>query len=196
MVKLVRFSSLILSLLILTSTSVFSRSNSNAPRDLDLRAAKIAQLLSLEKFSRSRTAGDQFLSPAGTGAISGKVVGAENAPIPEAWVVAWSMSIIDPAKNFARTDAEGNYVIDGLPTGNYIVAAEAEGYFPEFYNNARSMMDATPVHVEEPNTVTGIDFSLELRSAGGGAISGMVTDGAGNPIVEAGVNVFSMTNPF
>jgi hypothetical protein len=120
------------------------------------------------------------------GGITGKVVDAETGePIVGALVGAFpekflphlvEIGRIDPGvrprlkAHFARTDSLGNYVIDGLPAGTYFVGAVAKGYLPEFWQEAESVKDATPVEVTDGELTSDIDFTLGK----GGAIAGFV----------------------
>ncbi len=127
------------------------------------------------------TTGIDFALGAG-GAISGQVTDDTGSPLANANVRAF-----DPDTHMrkgSRTDEQGNYTISGLKSGSYLVVANAQGYLLQFYDGATSRDTATPVAVEEGNTVTGIDFSLPS----GGTISGVVTDEeSGQPV--AGLRV-------
>jgi hypothetical protein len=73
----------------------------------------------------------------------------------------------------------GAYKTVGLPPGNYVVRASADGYIPEFNGDAESAEKATPISVTDGDRITGVDFAL----ARGGAISGFVLgDGDGRPV--------------
>jgi len=81
---------------------------------------------------------------------------------------------------------DGNYSISGLPTGDYYVIVEPPtGYAHQVYAGVFNWQDATPVHVNAPDTTSGIDFSLPP----GGRILGRVTDTDGNPV--SGVTVIA-----
>lgn len=115
----------------------------------------------------------------GNGAISGNVTTeSDGSPIPGAWVIAVGRG--NPFANqnqFAISDENGNYTISDLPKGMYVVAAYANSYVPELYDNATSVFEATPVNVND-QTVTGIDFALTK----GGSISGHVTNDMDEPL--------------
>jgi hypothetical protein len=113
-------------------------------------------------------------------AISGKVVEAvTNKPL-RAVVTAFPEPhrAFDPTRPaiearypfVAKTDSLGNYVIENVKPGKYYVRAEAEGYLPEFWQEAASLSEADTVVVTESAGATGIDFTLER----GGVISGTV----------------------
>ncbi len=115
------------------------------------------------------------------GSISGNVSG--EGPLVGAWVLAFGKG--NPFANhqtFAVTDENGDYKIANVPVGIYVVAAYANGYIPEIYDNATSLLDVDLVTVNN-NDVTGIDFVLEI----GGTISGTVLTESGEPIEGAKV---------
>jgi hypothetical protein len=104
------------------------------------------------------------------GVITGTVVSeADSMPIARAHVFA-VLKLNPKVKYHAVTNDSGKYAIEGLPTGSYLVGADAEGYTMEFYDDAHSLMEATLVQVQEGNETSGIDFALSVRSA----ISGRV----------------------
>ena len=114
----------------------------------------------------------------GDGAISGTVVGEE--AIAGAWVVAFSRGNPFGMQNaFAITESDGSYKIDNLGQGMYVVAAYANGYIPEVYDDATSLLDIDLVTVANEE-VTGINFVLEK----GGSISGHVQDDQGEPLAN------------
>ncbi|HEX7152070.1 MAG TPA: carboxypeptidase regulatory-like domain-containing protein [Thermoanaerobaculia bacterium] len=91
----------------------------------------------------------------------------------------------------AITDANGNYLFQGIPAGTYYVAAVAYGYHSETYDNIAcstrpcTITGATPVNVVELQTTGNINFQLTSKAA---RVSGKVTDaGTGAPL--AGVAV-------
>lgn len=116
------------------------------------------------------------------GAITG-IVAAEvdSIPLPGAHVQAYP-PLLPEVRHHAVTNAQGSYVITGLPAGSYVV--EADGYQVEFFADAPTMRSATLVSVAESDTTVGVDFSLATSSA----ITGTVIDGTtGAPIALARV---------
>lgn len=88
---------------------------------------------------------------------------------------------------FATADSAGHYVIAGLPSGNFVVLAEAPDFLPTFYGGGQDPRHATPVVVTAPAATTGIDIVLDR----GGSISGRVSDEAtGAPIAQAWVELY------
>jgi hypothetical protein len=61
---------------------------------------------------------------------------------------------------WAGTSADGSYTVSGLPTGSYIVWAEAQFSASEYYENVPAHDDASPVRVVEGSNTPNIDFSL------------------------------------
>jgi len=144
-------------------------------------------------FADSHTTGIDF-ALSRRGSISGTVTNeTNNEPIIGAVVEAFSET---PLINFAnsiagfraRTDSSGNYTIENVPSGKYLVVAHAEGYLPEFFEEAASKDSADLVVVEDNANVEGIDFTLER----GGSISGLVASESDSlPIAGALVKVFT-----
>lgn len=100
----------------------------------------------------------------------GVAAGAIASPIPPDGLVARFVAKVDTTN--------GTYKIVGLPAGDYIVRASADGYIPEFYDDAASADKAKPISIKDGDKITGIDFVL----AKGGAINGFVLgDGDGRP---------------
>ena len=62
--------------------------------------------------------------------------------------------------NSAKTNASGDYTIDGLEYGDYRVSAQSTGYVDEYFDDKTSWSVATIVPVGLNEDVTGIDFSL------------------------------------
>ena len=65
----------------------------------------------------------------------------------------------------AETDAQGRYLLDGIPQGRYYIAAGRVDQ-PTYYPGVREMGPATIVSVMPGITVSGIDFTLNQASAG------------------------------
>ena len=110
--------------------------------------------------------------------ISGVVKDGSEAPIVGAMVSA--LSVLFPFPAYDDTGADGSYSISISMPGNYVVWAQASGFVTEYYNNVYDPSLATEV----ASGATNIDFTLGLA----GSISGVVKDGAGNPIQSALVN--------
>ena len=120
----------------------------------------------------SRTGINFTLAEAGT--ISGTVT-LDGAGVADVEVFAWSPTV--NAGDEAHTDANGNYVIDGLSSGDYMVMPKVDGY-------AAAM--ETGVSVITGQETTGVNFVL----TSGGNLSGTVTDSGGNPIEDVNINIW------
>lgn len=117
----------------------------------------------------------------GQGTISGNV--SADGPLAGAWVVAFgTTNPFAHGRTFAVSDENGDYKIDALMPGMYVLAAYANGYIPEVYDDATSLLDIDLITVNNDDQ-TGINFVLQV----GGKISGTVTTEAGDPL--AGVKV-------
>jgi len=92
----------------------------------------------------------------GEGSISGTVLNAAGDPIEGAWVY------VDWYWQSANTDADGTYMITGLPNGEYRVQAGASGYESQYYQNVTDWSLATPVQVIINQDKPGINFSLPV----------------------------------
>jgi protocatechuate 3,4-dioxygenase beta subunit len=72
------------------------------------------------------------------------------------------------------TNERGEYRLDFLPEGEYLVAVYANGAF-EYFKDAVVAEQATPVKVVGGDSVS-VNFGLTPRNEGTGVISGVVTD--------------------
>jgi hypothetical protein len=131
-----------------------------------------------------------------TGAISGTVTDAGGAHhgLANVWVHMFSPTTA--ANGDAYTAADGSYTVTRLAAGfDYKVyfygsgaaggSSDALGYVDELYNNQPLSGTPTPVTVTLGATTVGINAAL----AGGGAVSGTVTDAGGTHHGLAGVEV-------
>ncbi len=74
------------------------------------------------------------------------------------------------------TKSDGSYSISDLKEGNYIVAAEANGYITQFFNGVYNDKKASKVSLDSERIATNIDFSLKV----GGSITGHIYDSDGS----------------
>jgi protocatechuate 3,4-dioxygenase beta subunit len=123
-----------------------------------------------------------------SGSISGRVTDGDGNPIANLHVQVHDYDT-DEGWGGVNTDATGVYTITGLISGDYRVQTctdcvgpdePALNYVNEFYDDTPMHHLASRVTVNAPQTTAGIDFELEE----GGAITGRVTDGDGNPIAN------------
>ncbi len=138
------------------------------------------------------TPGIDFILDPGA-VISGRVMNDEGQPIPFASIEAIGEDMVDSLRvdmwGFAQSDSTGYYEITGLNTGRYLVSAQAWTWWQwamEYYDNAGSIEEATPVPAVEGQVTPNIDFNLAFSLASG-SVSGIVTAGDGSPL--AGVYI-------
>ncbi|MCW2846772.1 MAG: hypothetical protein JWR90_746, partial [Marmoricola sp.] len=93
----------------------------------------------------------------------------------------------------AYTNGSGSYTAAGTTAGTYRVSfGDGTGEFlPEFWNNARSLGQATDVPADTGQVVPNINATLDL----GGVITGRVTDVDNSPLAGADVDVFRRPSP-
>lgn len=102
------------------------------------------------------------------GRISGTVYDAAGMmPIASTEIVI--ISTTGALASFMMTNPDGTYDCGGMATGEYLVSATGhmdqtgtnKQYITEWYDNAASGEQGTPVHVVAPGTTTGIDLVLD-----------------------------------
>ncbi|MCB2205786.1 carboxypeptidase regulatory-like domain-containing protein [bacterium] len=114
--------------------------------------------------SNQTVSGIDFALDAG-GSISGTITDEDTGdPLPHAVVFVRGSNM--RFERAARTDANGDYTIEGLRSDSYIVFAAGPGHLGEFYDDATSPSTATPVTVSAPSAVTGIDMALATSPVG------------------------------
>lgn len=94
---------------------------------------------------------------------------------------------------------EGNYFVEGLPTGIYFARTNVvfDDFAQKLYNDIScagcSVTMGTPISVIAGSTTTGIDFALEP----GGSISGFITDAATSaPLEEFVYEIYNSCGQF
>jgi len=117
------------------------------------------------------------------GAISGTLTDEDDGK-PVANMAACASGQGDSSERCVRSDSNGQYQINGLPSGEYVVEYESwnqANYLEELYDNTSVLAQATRVTVAAPGTTTGIDAEL----AKGAQISGHVSQAStGLPMPE------------
>ncbi len=138
------------------------------------------------------------------GRIAGRVTGKDGSPLAGVTVTAYipyrfedSTGVVTKPSGFGygATDEEGRYVLRGLESGDYVVAALSNNpfYFTRVYFDGVATEDeATLVAVTEGEETAGIDLLLDLPDDLG-SLSGSVLDSDGKPIADAMVWIFSDT---
>ena len=120
-----------------------------------------------------------------TATVSGKVT-IKGKPAPEV-MVGLRTSQYEPGRPDspfkATTDRDGKYRIVDVPAGSYLVAPVAPVFVISDFNksNGQSLI------IAEGDNIAGIDFDL----VPGGVITGKVTDGDGDPVIEERVNLLA-----
>ncbi|MBN2201536.1 carboxypeptidase regulatory-like domain-containing protein, partial [bacterium] len=140
------------------------------------------------------------------GSISGFVYGLDPDAMSTAYVEAIPVfrivdrdTVFEPYQGgISRVHPlDGSFSITGLAAGPYWVHAYADGYAPEYYNEAERASDADTVTVKPGEDVTGILFTLEKYSPGTGGLSGIILDEAdGTPLAGAWVTAVASWEPY
>jgi len=124
------------------------------------------------------------------GIVSGRVTDGSGNGIPNVDInVQTSDYSIEPRK---KTDANGYYTIQGMPTGNFQLQFETSSifYVTKWYNNKHNSFDADYLYITAGQTLSNIDAQLDP----GGQISGRVTDGSNNGIQGAEIRTLNSSN--
>ncbi len=110
------------------------------------------------------------------GSISGTVISG-GEPLFNVRVFAESLSD-EEAFGLAATDSQGRYRVRHLPGGDYLLRFSSPDGFqvPEWYDDAQSREQATPITVADSADTAAIDAEL----APAGVITGTITDRFGN----------------
>lgn len=141
--------------------------------------AQVPQPLPLP--SSPATASAPAATPSGKrGAITGRVLGEDGQPLEGAVVLAAAMNGDRMANRTAVTDEEGNFKLKDLPAAAYIVQATAPG----LVNTQGDMLEAMTTNKAQRYR---IGESVTITMVKGGAITGKVFDGTGQPLVGAAV---------
>lgn len=132
------------------------------------------------------------LSPSGT--ISGTVTDAATSAV----LTGGEVYVIDSQGDYAGSSAisgTGTYSVNGLLSGSYkLEFVGGSGYTYSYYGNAIALQSSTSVSVAAGSTTTA-NGSVEPDASAVG-ISGEVTNGAGTPIQDAGVELFDTNNNY
>jgi protocatechuate 3,4-dioxygenase beta subunit len=118
------------------------------------------------------------------GSISGRVTrDSDGAPLPNMYVRLYKPNLSTIWQDVS-TDSSGNYKLSNLAPGEYFIFVHSnKEYVDKFYNDASSLISATPIMVRSGLETANINFGLTV----GGSISGRITrdsDGAGLPNIN------------
>jgi hypothetical protein len=97
------------------------------------------------------------------GRISGKVLDTEALPIPDATVQV--VNEADKSVHEVKSDAEGAYVITGLPPGNYRVVVKATG-FSVIPSDILTLKDGQSLAFDAKLTVQTSNTTVDVNSGG------------------------------
>ncbi|MGB4809897.1 MAG: carboxypeptidase-like regulatory domain-containing protein [Candidatus Phosphoribacter baldrii] len=123
--------------------------------------------------------------------------GVVSSDLPAGTVAYVSVDAYDLAGNRVATATTGGstpYTLSGLPTGSYKLSFWANGFLgqlpaggfqSEFFNNAIDLSSATPV-----STTVGAATVVNASLAPLGAITGTVTDSAGNGVQNVYLHIY------
>ncbi|HEY1778215.1 MAG TPA: carboxypeptidase regulatory-like domain-containing protein [Solirubrobacteraceae bacterium] len=130
--------------------------------------------------------GANMATATGTGAISGVLTNPSGAAIADATVLVYENGTIAAS---ASTSSNGSYTAGSLVAGSYTVSfrpppvpasgPDTGNYLPQNYSGRSPNAGADPVTVQTGVTTPDVDGVLQP----GGAISGVVEDSSGNPVV-------------
>ena len=96
------------------------------------------------------------------GSITGRITDVETGhPIPNVREKADSIDRNGPSASGTNTDADGRYILSGVPVGKYVITAEGDwnGYIRQMYEDTFKWDDASLVTVRGTELVEGVDFS-------------------------------------
>jgi len=111
--------------------------------------------------------------------ISGNVTDKDNNSIEGVVITAYMVEAVKGYESFlynaysARTDSDGNYTLENLMPGEYVVHAWASGYLGGYWKGQSEKvviewLKAKDVEVEEDEETSGIDFTLQVRDKNNG----------------------------
>lgn len=103
--------------------------------------------------------------------------------------VLWGGAASTPYLQSLYLSPDGRFHFDGVAPGSFVLLAEApsdpRGFAIEFWNDAHTQADATPITVTSGVTSGPYEMVLDV----GGSVSGRVPDGRGMPLASAPVSV-------
>jgi hypothetical protein len=84
-----------------------------------------------------------------------------------------------------RTDPNGNYEFAGLPAGRYSLTTTRNGYLEQNFDQPSPFARYRLLELAEGEQLDGMEFRLHR----GAVITGVITDDAGDPLPDVGVQV-------
>src|SRR3954463_2918771 len=100
-------------------------------------------------------------TPAGTAAISGRVVSAEGAPLRRTQVMLLGMGA---GGRSVLTDSEGRFSFGGLAAGRYTIRASRSGYIGLSYGQRAPSEPVKPMEITDGQSLAGVDIVLPRGS--------------------------------
>ncbi|NIA22709.1 MAG: T9SS type A sorting domain-containing protein [Proteobacteria bacterium] len=134
--------------------------------------------------------GGVIFSP-GNASFSGYVKNSTDSPIAGCRVYAYDS--LGNVAAFMETDSTGYYLIAGIVSGEYRAkTSNQSGYVDVWYINGNNWSEATPFTIQDADTLTGINFSLNY----GGCISGQVKNSLNEPIEGVYIDAYDTLQNF
>ncbi len=125
------------------------------------------------------------------GALFEGNVTSEDEGIPIAGAHIQAKLVVNPLIRFhGVTDSLGNFTVEGVPSGSYILSADKSGFALEYYDNTPDPKNAQILTVATGDTLQNLNFTLATKSAIGGTV---VSAKDGSPIAGAKVFVFKLS---
>jgi len=121
----------------------------------------------------------------GHGVVRGRVTLPSGTPIAAATVQLASVTALRPSRS-VTTDDEGRFVVDALPSGDYIVGAAKAGYVSSDGDGDRDPQPGSQIRLADGEVRTTVDLVLARPAV----ITGRVLDEFGEPFEGALVSVW------
>jgi Carboxypeptidase regulatory-like domain len=126
--------------------------------------------------------GQQDPQKTGTAVLSGRVTETDSGkPVRRALVRASSQET--PQGRTVSTDADGRWVLKGLPAGSYMVSISKGGFVDISYGQKRPFEAGKRLELADGQTIDKIDVSLPRA----GVVTGRLFDEFGDPVTGARV---------
>ncbi len=127
--------------------------------------------------------------------ISGKVTSSGGSSLADLEVDVYALD--GSFANWAVTDASGNYVVGGLPAGQYYVQTYNEsGYIDEWYNDDPVLLDPDGASASVVNVTSGNATGKNFVLAVGRSLGGTVSSSAGPGLADVEVRVQPVSGDF
>jgi hypothetical protein len=143
----------------------------------------------------------QVVITGANGVLMGSVKDTADKPLSPVVIEVYKRDALNCFSYSTITDKNGNYSINHLDTGSYILAATPllPNLIGQWYNGKRNAAEATVVHVEDSSkSIATAYFKLRYRDSGARTlkITGAVTDTLGLPIALKTTKVFFVRADF